>query len=151
MKDLPTVRHGLPLAAALALAACASAPPAPPTPQASEVPAQPVATDAAPTQTTIAGINVRELIQRMVSDRFTDYHRETNSYVHYVGGVLLARYREQEGVLELRPDAPPGVETPRCEIRLLENGGVEAQGEVCGNLLGQLQADLESDSAFAGN
>jgi len=90
-------------------------------------------------------------VARLVKDRFTDYRREDDSYRHYVGGVLLAVYYPGERRLVLRPDAPPGVATPQCEIRLQNGGGVAAQGEECGTLLSHLQADLASDTAFAGN
>ncbi len=139
------------LSAAAALVACAGQPPAPPTPQASEVPAERGPAAAGLVQTTIAGIDVRELVKRMKADRLTDYHIEDDSYVHYVGGELYARYKNKERLLILRPDAPPGVEVPQCEIRLLDDGGVEAKGEVCGNLLTALQQDLENDRAFVGN
>ncbi|GEM_PF-6672921 len=133
------------------LAACAGQPPAPPEPQASEVPADRGPVAGGTVQTTIAGIDVRELVKRMKADRLTDYHIEDDSYVHYVGGEFYARYQDKARVLILRPDAPPGVEVPQCEIRLLDDGGVEAKGEVCGNLLTALQEDLRSDRAFAGN
>lgn len=143
----------LALGAALGLAACAGQPTTRPDTeaQAREIQGEAVSQAAPPAQTTIAGINVEDLVARLVKDRFTDYHREDDSYRHYVGGVLLAVYYPKEKRLVLRPDAPPGVTTPQCEIALQDGGGVAAQGDDCGTLLSHLQADLESDTAFAGN
>ncbi len=141
----------LALGVALGLAACAGQPTTRPDARAQEIQGEAVSQVAAPAQTTIAGINVEDLVKRLVKDRYTDYRRADDSYRHYIGGVLLAVYYVGERRLVLRPDVPPGVDPPQCEIRLQGDGGVVAQGDDCGTLLGRLQADLESDTAFAGS